>query len=232
MPRTMFEELVSSRARSKGSWYTLPLSFIVHTAVLAILVAIPLLATDALPLPRSVLQYTPPAIMPIVEMPQRLGPSSSPPIQGTVGAPVVAPETIAPESGIVVDQSAIETKGLDGIIGLTGTSVVVEDLPAPAAPVTPPPIRLNTGIKPPARTKYVAPIYPDIAKQAKVQGIVIIEAIIGVDGRVDNARVLRSHQLLDEAALEAVREWQYTPTLLNGTPTPVIMTVTVVFKLN
>ncbi len=231
MPRTMFEGLVSSRARSNGSWYTLPLSFIVHTAVLAVLVAIPLLATNVLPLPRSVLQYTPPAIMPIVETPQRLRPVVKPTIQGTVGAPVVAPETIAPESGIVVDQSAIETKGLDGIVGF-GETPIVEALPVPAAPVAAPPIRLSSGIKPPSRTKYVAPIYPDIARQGKVQGIVIIEAIIGMDGRVENARVLRSHQLLDEAALAAVREWQYTPTLLNGTPTPVIMTVTVVFKLN
>ena len=231
MPGTMFEELVSSRARAKGAWYTLPLSFVVHTAVLAILVAIPLLATDVLPLPRSVLQYTPPAVMPIVEMPQRLRPVATPAIQGTVGAPVVAPETIAPESGIVVDPGAIETTGLDGIVGLGPASVIVEALPPPAAPVTAPPIRLSS-IRSPARTKYVAPVYPEIARTSRVQGVVIIEAIIGVDGRVERARVLRSHQLLDEAALAAVREWEYTPTLLNGTPTAVIMTVTVVFTLN
>ena len=231
MPRTMFEELVSSHARAKGSWYTLPLSFVVHTAVLAIVVAITLLATDVLPLPRSVLQYTPPAIMPIVEMPQRLRPVATPALQGTVGAPVVAPDMLAPETGIVVDQSAIEAKGLDGIVGLDAMAII-EAPPAPVAPVFPAPIRLSTGITPPSRTKYVAPIYPDMARLGKVQGIVIIEAIIGVDGRVEHARVLRPHMMLDEAALAAVRGWEYTPTLLNGTPTPVIMTVTVVFKLN
>jgi TonB family protein len=57
-------------------------------------------------------------------------------------------------------------------------------------------------------------------------------AIIGTDGKVEDAKVLRSTPLLDEAALEAVRAWEYTPTLLNGRPTPVIMTVTVQFRLN
>ena len=64
------------------------------------------------------------------------------------------------------------------------------------------------------------------------QGIVIIEATIGADGQIINARILRSVPLLDQAALDAVRQWQYTPTLLNGVPVPVIMTVTVAFTLS
>jgi protein TonB len=70
-----------------------------------------------------------------------------------------------------------------------------------------------------------------MAQAARVQGIVIIEATIGEDGRVVNARILRSVALLDQAAIDAVRQWQYTPTLLNGQPVPVIMTVTVNFSL-
>jgi protein TonB len=70
-----------------------------------------------------------------------------------------------------------------------------------------------------------------MAQQARVQGVVIIEATIGTDGNVTDARVLRSIPLLDDAALEAVREWVFTPTLLNGVPVPVIMTVTVQFAL-
>ena len=64
-----------------------------------------------------------------------------------------------------------------------------------------------------------------------MQGVVIIEAVIGADGRVEQARVLRSRPLLDEAALAAVRAWKYTPTLLNNRPTPIVMTVTVQFSL-
>ena len=75
------------------------------------------------------------------------------------------------------------------------------------------------------------PVYPAEAQAAKVQGIVIMEATIGADGRVTDAKVLRSVPLLDQAAVDAVRQWEYTPTLLNGAPVPVIMTVTVTFNL-
>jgi protein TonB len=86
-------------------------------------------------------------------------------------------------------------------------------------------------IKEPAKLRHVAPIYPAMAQQARIEGMVIIEAIIGVDGRVKEARVLRSKPFLDEAALDAVKGWIFTPTLLNGVPVPVKMTVTVDFRL-
>jgi protein TonB len=76
------------------------------------------------------------------------------------------------------------------------------------------------------------PVYPQIAQTAKIQGIVIIEATIGKDGSVKDAKVLRSQAMLDQAALDAVRQWKFTPTLLNGQPVEVIMTVTVNFTLN
>jgi protein TonB len=86
-------------------------------------------------------------------------------------------------------------------------------------------------IKAPQKIRDVRPTYPPIAQSARVQGVVIIEATIGPDGKVTNAKVLRSVPLLDQAALEAVRQWEFTPTLLNGMPVPVIMTVTVNFTL-
>ena len=86
-------------------------------------------------------------------------------------------------------------------------------------------------IKTPTKVKDQRPVYPAIAQSARVQGVVIIEAVIGPDGRVQDAKVLRSIPLLDAAALDAVKQWQYTPTLLNGVPVPVIMTVTVNFTL-
>ncbi len=92
-------------------------------------------------------------------------------------------------------------------------------------------MRIGGNIRAPERIGYVAPDYPPIAQTARIQGIVIIEATIGVDGQVMNARLLRSVPLLDEAALAAVRQWTYTPTTLNGMPVPVIMTVTVNFQL-
>jgi TonB family protein len=93
------------------------------------------------------------------------------------------------------------------------------------------PLRIGGGIKAPAKTRDVRPVYPPIAQSAKVQGVVILEAIIDANGQVVDAKILRSIPLLDQAAYDAVKQWEFTPTLLNGVPTPVIMTVTVNFVL-
>ena len=108
----------------------------------------------------------------------------------------------------------------------------VPDAPPPPPPPPPAPVRVGGSIKPPVKTRDVRPQYPAIAQSARVQGVVIIEATIGPNGKVQDARVLRSIPLLDQAALDAVRQWEFTPTLLNGVPVPVIMTVTVQFTLN
>jgi protein TonB len=75
------------------------------------------------------------------------------------------------------------------------------------------------------------PVYPDIAMRARVAVVVILEATIDAQGRVVNVRVLRSVPLLDLAAVDAVRQWEFTPTRLNGVAVPVVMTVTVNFTL-
>ena len=93
------------------------------------------------------------------------------------------------------------------------------------------PVRVGGDIKEPRRITSVAPVYPAIAQQAGIEGIVIIEAIIGTDGAVESARILRPVPLLDQAALDAVTQWRYTPTSLNGQPVKVVMTVTVTFNL-
>ena len=94
------------------------------------------------------------------------------------------------------------------------------------------PVRAGGKIKYPEKLRDVRPIYPQIAVLNKIEGRVIIEAIIGTDGRVKDARILRSIPLLDRAALDAVNQWLFSPTTLNGAPVPVIITVTVDFKLN
>jgi len=79
--------------------------------------------------------------------------------------------------------------------------------------------------------KHVPPVYPQIAIQARVSGPVVIDAVIGTDGVVREARILSGVPLLNQAALDAVKQWRYTPTMLNNVPVPVIMTVTVRFSL-
>ncbi len=90
-------------------------------------------------------------------------------------------------------------------------------------------VRIGGQVKTPTKIKDVRPVYPAIAKSARVSGVVTIEATIGADGKVIDAKVVRSVPLLDQAALDAVRQWEYTPTLLNGVPVPVVMTVTINF---
>ena len=93
-------------------------------------------------------------------------------------------------------------------------------------------LRVGGAIKTPLKILDVRPIYPPLALAAKVSGVVIIEARIGTDGGIEEAHVLRSIPLLDEAALDAVKQWRFTPTLLNGQAVPIMMTMTVNFTLS
>ncbi len=91
------------------------------------------------------------------------------------------------------------------------------------------PTRVGGEIKPPVKIKDVKPVYPEEALQARVQGTVIIEATIDETGKVSDAKVLRSIPMFDRAALDAVRQWEFSPTRLNGVLVPVIMTTMVSF---
>jgi TonB family protein len=93
------------------------------------------------------------------------------------------------------------------------------------------PVRVGGNVKVPTKIKDVRPVYPLDAMDAGVSGVVIIEAVIDTTGSVHSARVLRSIPALDRAALEAVQQWRFTPTLVDGVPVPVAMTVTVNFTL-
>jgi len=111
--------------------------------------------------------------------------------------------------------------------------------PAPRAPSAEIPrevspdgaLRVGESIGMPTKIRDVRPVYPSIAQAARVQGVVIVEARIEKDGSVGHVLVLRSIPLLDQAAVDAVRQWRFTPTLLNGVPVPIIATMTVNFIL-
>jgi TonB family protein len=91
------------------------------------------------------------------------------------------------------------------------------------------PLRIGGNIRPPTKVKDVTPVYPAIAKAANLSGEVTIEATIGSDGKVTDTKVVHSVPMLDQAALDAVRQWEYMPTLLNGVPVPVTTIVRVNF---
>jgi protein TonB len=117
-----------------------------------------------------------------------------------------------------------------GVIG--GVVGGLPEAPPPPPPPTPrAPVRTGGQIQAPALIKRVPPVYPPIAASAGIQGVVILEATVGRDGRVEDVQVLRSVGLLDKAALDAVRQWQYAPLLLNGQAERFVLTVTVSFSL-
>jgi protein TonB len=97
--------------------------------------------------------------------------------------------------------------------------------------MSPGPYRLGNGIEPPRKIKEVRPIYPSDAMALRTLGTVVVEAVIGADGLVHDARIVQSIPLLDRAALEAVRQWQFTPARLNGSAVAVIITILVQFSI-
>lgn len=214
-------------------WQTVLVSMMAHVTALFLLVAIPLLAMDGLPGIPSMTTYVPvevkaPAMPPA---PQPLSLATAPTTVST-GAPVEAPNRITPEMPAQPPALAdVVGVGSAGVPGGVGTASADATTVAPPRAAEPEPVRPGGNVKAPTRTLFVAPDYPSTALAARVSGSVIIEAIIDTDGHVRNARVLRSIPLLDDAALAAVRQWRYTPTMLNGAPVPVVMTVTVRFDL-
>jgi protein TonB len=91
--------------------------------------------------------------------------------------------------------------------------------------------RAGVHVQEPAKVRHVAPVYPELARRAGVRGVVELDCVLDVAGRVTDVRVVRGHPLLDAAAVEAVREWRYRPTLLNGVPVAVQLTVLVRFEI-
>ena len=224
----------------------LPASIVLHTAAAIAIAIVPLLLADVLPQPEGAGHAR------LLRRADR-GPSAAPSTaaggerrrRGRVApklqaaapagfvAPIELPSEIKPEDGL--DLGGIED-GVEGGVegGVPGGVVggVVGGLPD--APPPPPrrPVRVGGDIREPRKVVDAPPVYPPVATRAHIEGVVIIEATIDPKGHVVNATVLRGVPMLDDAALEAVRKWVYTPTLLNGVPTPIVMTVTLRFVLN
>jgi periplasmic protein TonB len=156
--------------------------------------------------------------------------------QGKLTAPSSIPKTVsadnaaaAPDLGGVVGgvPGGVAGGQLGGVFGGTGTSVPIPP-PQPAAKRI---VRVGSNLKAPRQTHSVQPEYPPLARQTHVRGTVTVNAVIDERGNVVQARALNGHPLLIQAALNAVLQWKYEPTLLNGTPVAVEMEVTVHFNL-
>jgi periplasmic protein TonB len=210
--------------------YSVLVSIGAHTLIIAAAIMVPVMASDVV-MPQRYAMITfraapplPPPMPPPGNAPRTVAPAGQPSI------PVVAPDGITKEEPVQATPAIGDFADNAGIVDGGVTSGLIAAAP-PASAVEQAPVRPGGDILPPTKIRDAAPTYPAIARAARVQGVVIIEATIGVNGKVQDARILRSIPLLDAAALDAVRQWEYTPTRLNGTPVAIVMTVTVNFRL-
>jgi periplasmic protein TonB len=233
--------IVSGQRRSAQSFRRVQLvvaSLLLHATVIGGLVVAPLLRASALPDPANAVNtffvvptLAPPPAPPPPPAASRavVVPRAKADAPRGFTAPVEIPDTIETASDLDTGIQGGEVGGVAG--GVAGGVVggVVGGI-LDAAPITKP-VRVGGEIREPRKLVNVKPVYPEVARQVRVQGIVLIDCLIDPHGNVVDARVVDGIPLLNEAALAAVRQWRYTPTLFGGVPVPVQMTVMVNFHI-
>lgn len=244
MSRDLFEATVVARSKPKRARWIVIASALAHVGIIGLVLIGPILsATEGIvALARGVVYYVPatPA------MPQ--APASPPQTAAAAAAPDLNPQaapTRPAESLAVQDVTSGSHPALpphfrygpggnpNGIPGAPTGGPTVTLAPPEPPPITRPlePVRIGGQIRAPLRTAYVAPVYPAVARTAKIEAEVTLEATIDEQGLVRNVRVVRPNALFDKAAMDAVGQWRYEPTRLNGHAVPVILTVTVRFEI-
>ena len=215
----------------------LPISLALHAVLLLALVVTPLLMPEALPSPAAgakvffVAPLAPPQTpaAPAPRSAAALRRPAQPDRTSVFTAPAETPQQTIPEEAVDMGVPGGGPGGVEGGVPGGVTGAVVEGLPERSEPLQP--IRVGGQIKEPRKLKHVEPVYPEIAARANVHGTIILEISLSAQGRVTEAKVLRGVPLLDAAAIAAVKQWLYAPTLLDGVPVPVTMTITVRFAL-
>jgi len=241
-------------ARGRVLWAA---SLLFHAVLIVLLIVVPLLRSDVLPAPvhqthaffaapaslAVPVPPPPPAAAPRVALRSAARPSApaNRPAPARFTAPVDVPGPVVaaaagPAPAEIVEDAhpaAGEPGGVPGGTagGLPGGIVggVVGSVAPPPAPVVP--VRVGGEIREPKKIRHVSPVYPDLAVAAHVHGSVILECIVSPQGLVTDVKLVRGIPLLNTSAMDAVKQWAYTPTLKDGVPVPVILTVTVRFDL-
>jgi periplasmic protein TonB len=244
----MFDEMVisSPNPTKTNKWWTVLVSSAFQILFLAILILIPLIYTEALPKTMMATMLTAPPPPP---------PPPPPPVATQIvkvkpqvhlmdAGKLVAPKVIPKEVKIIKEEAEPDMGSgavggvpggvaggsmggvLGGVIGGVGTA------PPPPRPRQSGPLRVGGNVQAARIVNRVQPIYPPLARQTRISGTVRLHAIISKDGTIQQLEVITGHPLLQQAALDAVRQWRYQPTLLNGEPVEVDTTIDVIFSLN
>jgi protein TonB len=235
-------------------------SITAHTSVVILVIAGLLAQSDLPPIVRAGPRLVMPAMVAAVPVMNIAGPAAranvEPPTQperrpdtppppppplaagAAPPAPLESPASIEPETGAETGADgdangpgAGDPNGVEGGVpgGIVGGTVGGTLMPGSTAA---PPMRVGGGIEPPRKIKDVRPVYPQSALADQSRGTVLIEAVVGTDGKVHDAKIIHSVPLLDQAALDAVRQWEFVPSRLNGVPVAVIITVIVQFAIH
>ena len=253
MPQRLFQDLVSSRAvrQVRGGARALPFSLAFHAAAVAAAVVLPQLAVELPPVAAAPPVPIPTFARVVVDLPsppppppsrerlatartERRPASTQAPAEATASGPTLPADLSSLGDGPITDDGPAlcltncsgDGKGSgDGAILPTGAGGDGDGGGEPFIR------RAGRDVTPPAKLAGNPPVYPELARHARIQGEVVIECAIDPSGRVVDATVTRSNPVFDASALDAVRSWRYRPTLVDGVPVPVLMTVTVRFHL-
>ena len=233
------------RSVAKRRSATVALSIVIHVVLVLAVIVVPLFFADILPAPSEAVRaffVTPAqvALPPPPPPPPAAGVRAAPKApaaprlsEARFTAPVEVPQEIPREETLDLGVEGGVPGGVEGgvpggVVGGIVGGLPTTERPAPVTKV----IRVGGHIHPPKLVHRVDPEYPPLAQAARVQGVVILEAMVDTAGRVRSVTVLRGIPLLDDAARGAVKQWRYMPLLLNGEPTEFVLTVTVAFNLN
>jgi protein TonB len=244
----MFEDVLIESAKQKGKGrkaLSLPISLALHVLVIGVAVGASIWFVEDVPEPPIPVTFyaaapppppppPPAAPKPAQPKPQVVKPVPVRPSEMTaptvipekIPEPLAAPELEAPDEGVDGGVEGGVPGGvpggvLGGVVGGTGPGTGDE------------PLRVGGDVKAPQLVNRVEPSYPEAARKARMEGVVILEAIITANGNVEDVKVLKSvNPLLDAAATRAVQQWKYRPATLNGRAVRVYLTVTVTFNLH
>jgi protein TonB len=221
------------RSHLSGS---LPISIAIHLGALLALFVVPLVANVVVPAinegipdyPR-VVPMPPPPVVNIRPARAASVPDPAPHTGAPTDAPPqIVPEDVQPEAYI---PGALDTNAGIPTAGALPGGPVIAVPPPPEPPKPAGPVKVADLPVPPHKIVDVRPIYPEHARVARIEGLVVMEAVLDPTGHVTQLRVIRSVPMLDQAAMDAVRQWRYTPTMYYGKPVSVLMTITIKFTL-
>lgn len=246
----MFEEMVVSNAHNKktNKPWTVFLSMLLQVGFVAILILIPLIYTEALPKAMmSSILLAPPPPPPPPPPPAAVQVVKIKPVARLMEAgKLVAPKAIPKDVKIIKEEEMPPDMGMSGMVGgvpggVAGGSMggviggVIGGAPSTAPPpppkATPKRVTVGGNVQSARLVNKVQPVYPPLARQTRISGTVKLHAIIGKDGTVQALQVVNGHPLLVQSALDAVKQWRYQPTLLNGEPVEVDTEIDVIFSL-